>query len=164
MNQFWKNQIKVGTPLPSQLYSSPFIRAVRTCQITFGDILIENGKQKPMVLEDLREVMGLYPYDKRGRMSRLRAEFPNFDFEEGLEEEDTLWKPDYRETREEHATREGRAFDIIFNSQHKDHAYVSITVHNGTIGAILLLLRRTRFIIPTGGAFAFVIKAVKISA
>jgi broad specificity phosphatase PhoE len=55
-NAFWKEEINAGMPPPDKLWCSPFTRAARTCQITFGDILIESGKCRPFVLEVFRSL------------------------------------------------------------------------------------------------------------
>jgi len=161
-NELWKKEVAAGLPLPSQLFSSPFVRAVETCKITFGDILIANRKVRPFIIEMLRETLGVYTCDKRGALSHLRQAYPEFQIEEGFEENDVLWKPDYRETLQEHAARQQKAFDIIFDGKNREHCYVSVTCHSGTIKAILTMLGRQPFLIPTGGVIALVIKATRL--
>ncbi|KAG8843913.1 hypothetical protein FRB96_003696 [Tulasnella sp. 330] len=158
-NALWKKEIAAGMPLPTQLYSSPFVRAAKTCKVTFDDLIISNGKVKPLVIEMLRELMGVYTCDKRGPLSALRKTYPEFEVEQGFAEEDLLWKSDYRETWEECAARQKLAFDIIFDEKNKHHKHVSLTSHSGVIRATLLMLGRQMFLIPTGGVVAFVVKA-----
>ncbi|KAG8983388.1 hypothetical protein FRB93_007292 [Tulasnella sp. JGI-2019a] len=158
-NALWKREIAVGMPLPTQLYSSPFVRAAKTCKVTFDDLLIANGKVKPLIIEMLRELMGVYTCDQRGTLSKLRKEYPEFEIEHGFVEEDVLWKADYRETWEENAARQKLAFDTIFDEKNKHHRYVSLTSHSGVIRATLLMLGREMFLIPIGGVVAFVVKS-----
>lgn len=76
----------------------------------------------------------MYTYDRRGRMSELGKEFPMYEFEEGISEEDVLWKPDIRESKDEHTQRQQTAFDIIFhpnNIEHTCECWISVFVCDG---------------------------------
>ncbi|KAG9028250.1 hypothetical protein FRB95_006656 [Tulasnella sp. JGI-2019a] len=48
VNELWKQEIDAGMPIPTQLYSSPFSRALKTCKVTFGDILINHQRVFPV--------------------------------------------------------------------------------------------------------------------
>jgi len=54
INEAWKKEIQSAVPLPQSLYSSPLSRAASTLEITWEDILIENGEVIPLVIEHLR--------------------------------------------------------------------------------------------------------------
>jgi len=70
--------------------------------------------------QSLRETIGFNLCDKRDSLTAFKAKFPKFDIEEGFTEEDELWTATHRETWEEFAAREQRAFNIIFSSKYKE--------------------------------------------
>ena len=54
MNAAWKKEIQAGVPLPAKLYSSPLSRAALTLDMTWKDLLIDNGDVTPLFVEHLR--------------------------------------------------------------------------------------------------------------
>jgi hypothetical protein len=65
-------------------------------------------------MQGLRERLGVHTCDQRGKTSAFQARFPQFDIEDPLTEEDTLWMPDSRETWESHEARVKVVLDGIF--------------------------------------------------
>lgn len=78
-------------------------------------------KPLPVVMrrfvKNCREGNGVYTYDKRRTRTYISAEFPTFHLEDGFSEEDRLWVPDTRETKEAMATRARFVLDMIFDEQ-----------------------------------------------
>ena len=46
----WVAELAAGLPLPDGLYCSPMTRAIRTCQLTFKDI-VDFSERSPLILE-----------------------------------------------------------------------------------------------------------------
>lgn len=108
VNQAWKKFLSSSNPppLPTKLYSSPFVRASLTLRHTYQDLLLnaypksnevelktKDGKPlRPLIKEFFRETIGEHTCDKRGPKSKVEKEFPDFDFEKGFVEEDELYK------------------------------------------------------------------------
>lgn len=125
-----------GIPLPQRLYSSPFTRAAHTFELSFdgifGDGLGEGRNLRPLVKEVkcaivvcfghtlisrkqvFRETIGKRTSDKRGKRSVFEKRFPTFLIEDGLTEEDELWKPDQLEAEAEQMERMYRGLEGIF--------------------------------------------------
>lgn len=72
---------------------------------------------KSSFIKSCREVNGVYTYDKRHSRTHISAQYPNFQLEDGFSEEDGLWVPDTRETKEAAATRARSVLDRIFDEQ-----------------------------------------------
>ncbi|KAI0005472.1 histidine phosphatase superfamily [Russula compacta] len=151
----WEREIRRGIPIPQKFYCSPLTRAMQTLEITFEDILPDHVT--PLILENLREEYGEHTCDMRRTQSELESEFPDFDFEDGFEEEDVLWTTK-RETKKHSEKRAKQVLDRIFQND-RDDTYISITSHNGWIDACLRVVGRQDFLLPTGGIMALVVKA-----
>jgi len=145
-------------PIPQRFYCSPLTRAIRTLNLTFENLLPETPK--PIILENCREEYGEHTCDKRRTRSELQDEFPNIVFEEGFEEEDVLWTP-VHESRASVERRAKLVLDRIFENDH-DATYISITAHSGWINALLRVVGRSSYALPTGGILVVVVKG-KIS-
>src|ERR1700694_5289515 len=66
VNKAWKSQLTSSIPLPEKFYSSPLSRASSTLNLTFFDITLRNPPYStPMILENLRESIGLHTCDRR---------------------------------------------------------------------------------------------------
>ncbi|GAA5887614.1 hypothetical protein JCM6882_001471 [Rhodosporidiobolus microsporus] len=168
----WLEQDEAGVPLPQSLYSSPLSRAAETGKITWegilhgndsvneseGDLEDKDGKEiRPVFKEKLRETLGVHTCDERRSKSYLRSTFPAFIFEPGFAEQDELWKPDYRETDEEHEARIREQLDEIFASD--PSTYVAITAHGGTIQSFLRAVGHQKISVPPGGMVPVVVRA-----
>ncbi|KAF1950902.1 phosphoglycerate mutase-like protein [Byssothecium circinans] len=115
---------------PERVYSSPLQRCLRTTELAYSSFPIQ-----PIVKENLRERLGVHTCDKRGTKSYIADAFPKFAFEAGFTEEDELWKPDVRESLDEHVIRKTKLLDEIF-SEAADALIISLTVHSGAIMAL----------------------------
>lgn len=148
--------------LPHKWYSSPFTRSIDTLIGTWNGI-VDLKQVKPLVLEDLRETIGIHTCDKRSTKSIIASKYQSkgFVLEEGFEEEDIYWKPDVRELIAEQAIRINRSFQNIFTSTSKNDSIISITSHSGSIRAQLLVLGHRSFAVGTGGMIPVFIKAKK---
>ena len=58
----------------------------------------------------------MHTCDKRRRVSEIKADFPTFDFDPNMTEEDELWSPDVRETEEEVKERVRALIERIFET------------------------------------------------
>ncbi|EGV64130.1 phosphoglycerate mutase [Yamadazyma tenuis] len=156
----WAEQVKKGVKLPTVWFSSPFRRSADTL-INTWESFVDISTIKPLIMEDFRETIGVHTCDKRSPRSVIAAKYEHLGFviEDGFEEEDVYWKPDYRETIEEHGIRTNRAFQHIFNNCEDE--VVSITSHSGAIRAQLLVLNHRPFSIGTGGMIPVVVKGTK---
>jgi len=170
-NALWKKELSLGPgdddaiPIPTKLFSSPLSRAASTLEITFGDFLLRdakgNGEGKvPLIMENLREVTGIYGCDQRDTRSYLRHTYPNFDIEEGFTEEDDLFSPDVHETDDLVTARLKSALDSIFGLLTKEEdTYISITSHAGAIRSALSVIGHRIYYLPTGGVIPVLVKA-----
>ncbi|KIO23881.1 hypothetical protein M407DRAFT_77591, partial [Tulasnella calospora MUT 4182] len=135
-----------GVPLPTKIYSSPLSRAGKTLEITFRDV----SNERPLIMENLREVIGVHTCDKRSTRSKIHRAFPQFDIEQGFTEEDLLWKPDVRETDKERDIRVRRVFDKILQT---DDTYIAIVAHGGVIQSSLQVIGHRPYPVMTGGTY-----------
>ncbi|TFK63303.1 phosphoglycerate mutase [Pluteus cervinus] len=145
--------------LPSKLYSSPFTRALNTCQIQWENILISDTNTVS-VLEDCRETIGVHTCDKRRTRSYIESRFEGFIPEPSMTEEDELWTPDYRETHNEIVTRTTRVLHQVFDEEPGN--FISVTAHGGVINAFMASLGRSDANLPTGGLMPVVVKATRL--
>jgi len=154
----WESELLYGIPLPS-LYSSPLSRAASTLEITFDDILIPaTPDARPLIVENLREIMGVSTCDKRETKTYIAQVYPGFDFEEGFAEEDVLWDPNVRETDPEIAVRARAAMDSIFTTD--PSTSISITCHNRFSINLLSVLGHREYMLVTGAVVPVLVKAI----
>ncbi|KAK6202514.1 phosphomutase [Scheffersomyces amazonensis] len=158
--QAWNQQIKNGAPIPSKFYVSPLQRSLRTLQYTWEHQPIP----RPVVVEHLRETIGVHLCHERSKKSDIQNQFPMVDFEENFPEHDELAKQfsTKREELNEQFLRINRVLQDIFTKD-KDHQFISITSHAGTIRAFITVIGHRKFTIPTGGMIPIVVKATKTS-
>ena len=64
--------------------------------------------------QNCREEIGEHTCDKRRPVSALKSEYPAFEFEAGMTEEDELWKHDVRETEDEATERAREVIERVF--------------------------------------------------
>lgn len=110
--------------------------------------------------ELLREVLGEHTCDKRSTKTEIMAAFPEFGIEEGFSEEDLLWRPDHRETHEEHDHRTTRLLMDLF--ARNPNTFVSLTSHSGAIASALRVLGHREFALGTGGLIPVLVKATRV--
>ncbi|GLB44497.1 putative phosphoglycerate mutase family protein [Lyophyllum shimeji] len=151
-----------GLPFPERLYCSPMTRALRTCELTFSGLLSDPdpARRRPTILENCREISGVYTCDKRRTRAYIARRFPGFEIEDGLPEDDELWDPELRETDAHLAHRARRVLDHIFEHDKKE-TFVSVTAHGRIIRmGFLAVVGRPSCILPTGGVLPVVVKSV----
>ncbi|KAI0307574.1 histidine phosphatase superfamily [Multifurca ochricompacta] len=150
----WKREVVRGAPVPQRFYCSPLTRAIRTFELTFKDVLPVH--LQPIIVENCREEYGEHTCDSRRTRSEIQCDFPDFTFEEGFEEQDVLWSPE-RETKASVERRARLVLDRIFETD-RDDTYISITTHSGWINAVLRVIGRGNYALPTGGLIVVVVK------
>lgn len=164
-NAAWVKESPFGIPTPEKCFSSPLKRALDTWKETFAcegekekeKEVLEEGRKKVLILENCREEYGIHTCDKRSTKSSLRSTYPPpvYTFEDGFTEEDLIWAPDERETKDHIRERAKRVLDVIFSLE---EAYVSITAHGGFINGFLQAIGRPMYSLPTGGVIPVVVK------
>ncbi|PFH53324.1 hypothetical protein AMATHDRAFT_187957 [Amanita thiersii Skay4041] len=157
VQQAWKDELPFGLPLPDRLYCSPLTRAMKTCEITFHDTIL-NDIRKVMVSELCREENGVHTCDKRNVKQYIEKAFPLFEIEDGFTEEDELWDPNIRETRDQVVQRAKAMIDTIFETD-TAHTFISITAHSGFIQGFMKAVNKPIIAIPIGGVLPVVVKA-----
>ncbi|KAF2661388.1 phosphoglycerate mutase-like protein [Lophiostoma macrostomum CBS 122681] len=146
-------------PAPECIFSSPLRRCLHTTELAYAGRL---STTKPVIKEKLRERLGVHTCDKRSTKSWIADAHPIFAFESGFPEHDELWKPDVRETLEEHIPRVKELLDDIFRSA-KDATVISLTAHSG---ALMTLFRATgwkRIPVAAGAVYPLLILAERDS-
>ncbi|KAL6517567.1 hypothetical protein OROMI_033268 [Orobanche minor] len=81
-----------------------------------------------MAVEQCREHLGVHPCDKRRSISEYQSLFPAVDFSLIESDDDSLWKADVRETKEEVATRGLTFFNWLLKRKEKE---IAIVTHSG---------------------------------
>ncbi|KAI8978794.1 phosphoglycerate mutase-like protein [Trametes punicea] len=155
----WETERKHGMPLPEKQYASPLHRALRTWHEIFvkGELLSQEERHVT-ILENLREEYGEHTCDLRSPRTIIARNFPppTYEFEDGFSEEDPVWKPDERESREHVKERAQAVLDRIFSRD--GGTYICITAHSGIINGFMAAMGRPRYPLPTGGILPLVIK------
>ncbi|KAL4076311.1 histidine phosphatase superfamily [Scleroderma citrinum] len=142
----WQKEHRFGIPLPDKLYCSPLTRAIQTNERTFSGLL--PGDRKTVIVENIRELLGIHTCDKRRTRSYIQETFPEYVIEEGFAEEDQLWNPDIRETCNDIDVRAKEVLDMIFECD-TEH-FISITAHGGFIKAFLRVTGHLEWSLPPG--------------
>ncbi|VVT55509.1 uncharacterized protein SAPINGB_P004632 [Magnusiomyces paraingens] len=140
--------------------------------------------RRALIVEDLRETIGVHTCDMRSPQSAVAARHPDVRFEPGFSEKDVLWTADHRETPDEQNVRVHRFLDKLFAASNAYSGallnqnsaaespddedpdldavrYVSITAHSGTINSLLKVTGHRPFNVPPGGMIPVVIKATR---
>ncbi|KAL6454683.1 hypothetical protein SBY92_004150 [Candida maltosa Xu316] len=154
-HQAWKLQLAKGAPYPEKFYVSPLKRSIKTHFITWPE-------SKPLVVENLRETIGLHLCHKRSTKSSLQQRFPELVFDDSFTENDILFDKylPRREHLHEQFLRINGVLQDIFNTD-ADKQVICITSHAGTIRSFITVLGHRKFTIPTGGMIPIVIKGTK---
>ncbi|KAL8283657.1 hypothetical protein RQP46_005452 [Phenoliferia psychrophenolica] len=158
-HQAWKALLAKGTgvPLPRSLYCSPMRRAARTLTVTWRDILLGPAGLQPKFMDGIRETVGVHTCDMRSPKSVLGAEYPDFVFEDGFEEEDLQWSAEKRETHADVDVRVRKALDKIFSTDAS--TVISITAHDGVLRSILATLSHQPVFMPVAGVIPVLVKS-----
>ncbi|KAF2157691.1 phosphoglycerate mutase family protein [Myriangium duriaei CBS 260.36] len=150
-----------GLPAPEVYLCSPLNRCLETCSLTFSGLELPKERPfRPVIKELLREVIGEHTCDKRSSRSRIATNWPAFEIEGGLTEEDPFWRPDVRETDPEMDVRLKGFLDGVFETC--DATYISLTTHSGAIGGFLRVLGHRPFPPRTGSVMPVVVKVAEV--
>ncbi|OAK96170.1 phosphoglycerate mutase-like protein [Phaeosphaeriaceae sp. SRC1lsM3a] len=117
--------------VPQSIYTSPLRRCLQTTTLGFAPLL---KNTVPVIKEGLRERLGVHTCDQRSSRSWIADAYPDFQIEESLTEKDELWKPDQRETIEEHIVRSQEVLQDIFENDGSQ--LVALVGHSGMSMAI----------------------------
>ncbi|CAN1827429.1 Phosphoglycerate mutase-like protein 1 [Linum perenne] len=94
-----------------------------------GRAAISSSNSPPIIAAELcREHFGVHPCDQRRSVSDYQFLFPAIDFSLIETDEDTVWKPDVRETTEELAARGLKFLNWLWTRSEKEMAIVT---HSG---------------------------------
>jgi broad specificity phosphatase PhoE len=146
-------------PHPEAIYTSPLRRCLRTTELAFAHLL---DTRTPTIKENLRERLGVHTCDKRSSKTFIKSAYPSFNIEPGFTEDDKLWKPDVRETFEEHVVRTKSLLDEVFN-QNKESLFVSLTMHSGAIMALFGATGWNKVPVAAGAVYPLLILAERES-
>ncbi|CAK7892531.1 hypothetical protein CAAN1_08S05490 [[Candida] anglica] len=172
-NQVWKQEIDSGAPIPSKFYVSPLQRSCRTLVGTWTGIKPEDKDPHPLVVESLRETLGVNICDKRSPRSVISERFSKHGFviDDSVTEFDELYTETKRETLSEQSIRVNGFLQRIFDedwdgssldkSKQLEHQFISTTSHAGTIRAFITVVGHRKFTISTGGMIPIVVKATR---
>ncbi|PCH39994.1 phosphoglycerate mutase-like protein [Wolfiporia cocos MD-104 SS10] len=160
----WLAEVPSEMPIPDRCYASPLHRALSTWEITFsGGGVFPQGDERVMILENLREEHGVHTCDMRNPLSTIQRNFPPpvHSFEPGFTEDDLIWRPDERETKEHIKARAATVLNIICTNQ--QDVYISVTAHGGIINGLLAAMGRTSYALPTGGVLPLVVRVESVT-
>lgn len=155
--ELWKSQLENGAPLPTKFYVSPLLRSIDTLFHTWRDIEIP----RPIVIENVRETIGVHLCHERTTKSALESKYTDLDFEEGFTEDDLLAQKysTVREQLHQQFLRVDGVLQKIFDED--EDSIISITSHAGTIRGFITVIGHRKFTIPTGGMIPIVVKGTK---
>jgi broad specificity phosphatase PhoE len=156
---FWADAFEhAKVPLPGKFYSSPLRRCLSTLQLTFADLLLSLGRPfKPDIKELLRERHGVHTCDRRSTRTWIEKTYPEFLIEDDFTEQDVLWKPNARETMDEHVKRTTELLDDIFLNENSES--ISLTTHSGAIMALFRATGYQEIPVKAGAIFPLLVKA-----
>ncbi|RMZ73855.1 phosphoglycerate mutase [Pyrenophora seminiperda CCB06] len=161
----WSHQLSLGLPPPQKYYASPLTRAIQTADLTFSPLNLKHHlAYKPHIKELLREALGIHTCDRRSTLAHLRTTYPHLTFEKGFEEEDVLWKEDYREPASARRYRLSVLLDEVFAEEEEGEGvvWVSLTSHSGAIASALEGVGHRAFRLETGGVIPVFLKAERV--
>ncbi|KAL3480216.1 histidine phosphatase superfamily [Aspergillus californicus] len=193
-HEYWLQQYNEHKiRFPDVYYSSPMTRALKTANITFGQLPLKQAGAAqfiPEVKEGFREGMAMHTCNHRRTKSYIESLFGEWTFEDGFTEEDELWTGTTGETSEAQDLRSRAALDDIFQSSFNsnssvsrsgavpkgvcsspDHGHghgkkdliVSITAHSGEISSILRVIGHQAFRLATGAVIPVLIRAEEMT-
>ncbi|KAK4183637.1 histidine phosphatase superfamily [Podospora australis] len=168
LQEFWQtNSSTLKLPLPQKVYSSPLTRCLETTQLSCSFLFPPKEQDtppapSPIVKELLRERLHRHTCDRRRPRSYISDSFPLFKLEEGFTEEDELWKPEGRETLEEHTERVKTVLNQVFAANGDEEEIISFTAHYGTIEALIAATGHRWFWVSPANVVPFLIKAEEV--
>lgn len=163
VHALWKEQIPLGIPVPETYYVSPLTRTIETADLTFKNLDLPAGKEyRPYIKELVREALGIHTCDRRSTRSEIESKLKHLTFEPGFEEQDRLWKKDYREPVSARNYRLATFLDDVFANEEEGKVILSMTSHSGAIGSMLEVLGHRAFRLETGGVIPVVVRAERV--
>ncbi|KAL4969131.1 phosphoglycerate mutase family protein [Aspergillus stella-maris] len=117
-HDYWVSQYATQKiAFPDAYYSSPMTRALKTANITFSNLPLNQTHSAPFVpevKEGFREGMSMHTCNARRSKSYIEDLFPGWTFEIGFMEEDEFWTGTTAEPSEGQDLRSRKALDDIF--------------------------------------------------
>jgi broad specificity phosphatase PhoE len=164
LSRFWIDATKnYSMPLPKTIYTSPLARCLETTKLTYQDVMSAHKQPfHPVVKELLRERLTGHTCDKRSSKSWIAENYPDFVFEEGFEEDDTLWeeKKESTEELEELTARKQRLLEDIFTNDSSQ--VIAVTTHSYSIYGIQEAVGAEHYRVGEGVMVPLLVKGVKI--
>jgi broad specificity phosphatase PhoE len=162
-NTFWSHEISTQKIEPPQaFYVSPLTRCLKTANLTFGGLGLDNFV--PEVKELIREGISTHTCDHRGNETYIHSLFPSWTIESTFTETDTLWNGITEESSSAQDYRSKIALDQIFSSSSDKTEIISITTHSGETSSLLRVLGHRSFSLVTGAVIPVLVKAEKIKS
>ncbi|KAH9906667.1 phosphoglycerate mutase-like protein [Xylariomycetidae sp. FL2044] len=159
LKTFWQESVRdARMPTPEAYYTSPLRRCLETSKITYAGLELANDRPfKPVIKESLREVSGVHTCDRRSTRSWIAANYPEFELDPSLTEQDEYWRSDVRETDDEVDGRVRKTLDDVFSRE--DGCVVSLTAHSGWIRGLNRVTKHRDVWVAPGALVPFLIKA-----
>lgn len=125
-------ELEKGMPPIERVVVSPISRAIQTAQNFFRK---DQVPDEPFVcIESCRETFDCHTCNKRRPLSELKERFPDVDFSRMTDEQDQLWSPTHKETKEEIQAR-ARGF-LLELFREVPERFVVVAAHLSIIEAI----------------------------
>ncbi|KAG7192822.1 uncharacterized protein KQ657_001279 [Scheffersomyces spartinae] len=160
--ELWNQEIAKGLKVPQRWFVSPLSRSIDTMIHTWTDLdLVDLKTVRPLVMENIREQMGVHTCDKRLPRSVIDYKYCplGIEIEDGFVEQDIYYQDDYRESTAEQAIRLNKSLQDIWGKYTtKEESNICITSHSGSIRSLLLVLGHRPFAIGTGGVIPVLVK------
>jgi hypothetical protein len=121
--------------------------------------LSRRHKFSPTIKEGLRERLGVHTCDERSSKSWIAEAYPTFTIDANFPENDSLWKPDRRETFEEHVARSKELLGDIFEND--TEVFIAMVAHSGTIMSLFAATGWKRVPVAAGEAYPLLVLAEK---
>ncbi|UZJ54359.1 hypothetical protein CBS101457_003679 [Exobasidium rhododendri] len=150
-------------PFPTLCYSSPLVRSAKTLELTFEGLIKKGQGHSPIILECIREnFKDRHTCDQRSTKSKISEQWQGkgWTIDSAIDEEDTLFMSEYRESEEEMTQRLQDALSLIFDRS-EGHDVINITSHSGTMQALFRAVGHDDFKPKTGGMLPLLIKATE---
>ncbi|KAI8957261.1 phosphoglycerate mutase-like protein [Daldinia sp. FL1419] len=161
LNTFWGNAIANGMPAPQRYYTSPLTRCLQTTLNAYSGLNVPADRPfKPIVKENIREQFGVHTSDRRGTRSHIASNFPQFQIEPSLTEDDQLWLPHHRETNAEIDDRVSKLLQDIFDNDVK--SILSFTAHSGFLRSLYRVTHHPEVWVSAGAMVPVLIRGYQI--
>ncbi|ETK79353.1 hypothetical protein L915_14776 [Phytophthora nicotianae] len=136
-----KAELERGMPPIERIITSPLSRAIQTAQSFLTTDQVPN--QPFLCMENCREVLDCYTFDKRRPLSEIKQKFPYVDFSRMKDEEDVLWPATHHETEDEIQERARNFLSELFDAV--PERYVVVVSHVCFIQAVCAITMGIHF-------------------